>query len=217
MNLVIKPIETLTQILQEFIQKVITPPLEEVGLLFADHIKYWRLKNQVKIVEKAELFLKDNNIKTQKVSLKVLAPLLDAASFEEDESLQEKWAALLVHTVEMGSKANTTLYSSILRQLTNEDAEIFEYVYTVFIGGHSLRNGLFTEKRIIRVNRDKVLTVDDSLEKYNHYSEFGNFYIVLDNLIRLRLITEIQTTGDGLSMITVSDLGTRFMALCKFE
>jgi hypothetical protein len=52
-----------------------------------------------------------------------MAPLLEQCSLEEDEGLQEKWAALLAHTVSEGSELNSTLYSHILGQMTKSDAD----------------------------------------------------------------------------------------------
>ena len=91
MELKIQPLETLAQAAKEFLQKVVTPPLEELGLLFADSVKLWRFKNQVSILSKAENYLKEKEIKTRKVSLKIMVPLLEECSLEEDENLQDKW------------------------------------------------------------------------------------------------------------------------------
>jgi hypothetical protein len=56
-----EPMDTEKKIIEEgiavaknFLQKLINPPLEELGLLIADNIKLWRFKNQVKILTKAE-------------------------------------------------------------------------------------------------------------------------------------------------------------------
>jgi hypothetical protein len=119
-------LDQLAEIAKDFVQKAISPALEEVGGLFADQVRLYRFTRQVDIVLKAEAYLKKKNIKTKKVSLKVLAPLLEDCSLEEDEKLQERWAALLANTVSEGSTLDSTLYSHILSQLTRADAEVFE-------------------------------------------------------------------------------------------
>jgi len=64
-----------------------------VGML-NDLVKSWRWKNQVKIIKQAEVFLKQNDLKTSTVPLKILIPLLEKSSLEEEEILQNKWAKL---------------------------------------------------------------------------------------------------------------------------
>jgi len=40
-----------------FLEKIVIPPLEELGGLLEDQVKFLRFKNQVKIITKAEDFL----------------------------------------------------------------------------------------------------------------------------------------------------------------
>jgi hypothetical protein len=126
----LEPLKPLAEAAKDFLQKVITPTLEEVGLLMSDQVKLWRFKNQVNIVIKAERFLKEKGVKTKKVSLKVLAPLLEGASMEEDETLQEKWAALLANTVTEGTDLETTLFAHILSQMSSLDCKILSDIYS---------------------------------------------------------------------------------------
>ena len=61
----------------------------------ADQVRLRRFKNQVKIFERLNIYLKDKKIDPQKINLKVLAPLIEFASYEEDENLQELWSKLV--------------------------------------------------------------------------------------------------------------------------
>src|SRR5690606_19637241 len=67
------------------------PSIDEFGGILSDNIKLRRLKNQVKIFKKAEEYLRKNNIDPKSVNLKVLAPLIEYSSLEENEILQNKW------------------------------------------------------------------------------------------------------------------------------
>jgi hypothetical protein len=49
MEINIQPLDKIAEAAKDFLQKVITPPLEELGLLAADRIKLWRFKNQIEI------------------------------------------------------------------------------------------------------------------------------------------------------------------------
>jgi len=48
--------DLLAEAAKDFVQKVITPPLEEVGGILADKLKSYRFKNQVEILTKAEKY-----------------------------------------------------------------------------------------------------------------------------------------------------------------
>ena len=66
-----------------FIDRIVPNFVREYGGLFSDNVKYWRWKNQVKIVLKAQEFLDSSNIEPRKIPLKIIVPLLESASLEE--------------------------------------------------------------------------------------------------------------------------------------
>lgn len=76
------------------------PSINEMGGLIADNVRLRRFKNQIRIFSKAQKILRDKNIQPSKVSLKVLAPLIECSSLEENKTLQEKWANLIAHILE---------------------------------------------------------------------------------------------------------------------
>jgi hypothetical protein len=44
---------------KSFLDRLIGPSIDEVGLLIADPIRLWRFKNQIKILAKAQQIVKD--------------------------------------------------------------------------------------------------------------------------------------------------------------
>jgi aspartate carbamoyltransferase catalytic subunit len=201
----IKPLDTITETAKEFVQKVITPPLEEVGLMFADKVKLWRFKNQVNIVAKADEYLKSKGIKTRKVSLKIMAPLLEECSLEEDESLQANWIALLANTVSEGSQINSTIYSHILSQMTKDDATIFEIIYNNSTKTH------VSQDLSVTVKGFNVINVRGLIKMLPN----GAAFVSIDNLMRLRLIKDVKTHSLETEMVALTDLGFRFMSSCR--
>jgi Abortive infection alpha len=201
----LKPIDKIIDAGKEFLQKIISPPLEEVGLLFADKVKFWRLQNQLKVLLKAEDFLKANNIKTKKVSLKLLTPLLEDCSMEEDENLQEKWASLLANTIREDSKIDTTVFSYILSQITTTEAQIFDKIINRVIERADNKNG----ESITTFSYNQI---DHRALKINKNDIFNE----LDNLIRLRLLKEIDPGRTGL-LYQVTMLGLSFYRSCQFK
>lgn len=98
--------------------------------MIADQVKLRRFKNQVVIFEKAEKYLKDKNVDGLKVNLKVLAPMLEFSSYEEDTNLQELWAKLITNIL---SKPTSTLVQQnsieILNKISNDEAKILHHIY----------------------------------------------------------------------------------------
>lgn len=112
----------------EFAANVTGAPGKELGEWFADHIRYWRLKSQVKIIEKAQKVCDKHGIAPQRVKTNVLVPLLEQGSLEEDESMQEMWAALLANAASPDSEAVQPGFVTILGQLTPLDAEVLTVI-----------------------------------------------------------------------------------------
>jgi len=205
MEINIKPLEIVADTVKEFLQKVITPTLEETGLLFADKVKYWRFKNQINVLIKADEYLKLKGIKTRKVNIKVLAPMLEEISMEEEESMQTRWAALMANTVSEGSSINTTLYSHILGQMTSRDAELFDII------AHACTTVRKNEQVSVTVKEYTTIHADQLM----HINRDG--YVVIDNLLRLRLIKETRPESMDLEFVTLTDLGFRFITACRFQ
>lgn len=211
MEINIKALENLTDTAKDFVQKLIFPAAEEVGGLLADRLKLFRLKNQVDVLTRAQNYLNEKNIKTKKISLKVMAPLLENCSLEEDESLKEKWAALIANTVTEDSELESTLYSHLLSQITNRDAQIFQLIFT-----------LCTTKQegkafIYNLKQDTIVKASDLSHAFGWDISTSEYNLAIDNLLRLRLIKEVKTYGLTTEMVALSDLGFKFKLACDFK
>jgi hypothetical protein len=103
------------------------PSFHEVGGMIADQVKLRRFKNQVTIFTKAQKILKDKKIDPKKVSLKVLAPLIEYSSYEEEEGLQDKWAKLTAHVL---AEDDDIIFHqnciSILNKLSSLEAKLMD-------------------------------------------------------------------------------------------
>ena len=53
---------------KDFLDKLITPTVEETGLLMKDQIASWRFKNQIKALTKAMEICKKHNINPKQIS-----------------------------------------------------------------------------------------------------------------------------------------------------
>jgi hypothetical protein len=188
---------------KDFLQLVLEAPVEQIGLLQADAIKQWRVNNQITVVTKAQEIIKLRDGKTRKIPLKILVDLLEQACLEENKSLQDRWASLLANTVVINSQVNTTLYSHILGQLSQEDAALFDLICTM-----STKTNKYEEGQVMT----KIIAAQFVyIQKEDLHKTSQNAHIAIDNLIRLRLLrepTNLRMDGDHILM---TDLGFRFM------
>lgn len=103
---------------------------DEVGEMIADQVRLRRFKNQIKIFQKATDFLKDKQINSEKINLKVLAPLVEFSSYEEDENLQQLWAKLIKNIIVKPTPiALQQNCIEILNKISNEEAELLSYLF----------------------------------------------------------------------------------------
>jgi hypothetical protein len=112
----------------DFIDKIIPDFVKDSGGLFSDNVKFWRWKNQVKIVLKAREFLNSKNIEPQKIPLKILVPLLENASLEENHEIQDMWATLLSKYL-AGDKSIKFNFITTLKEISPLEVKVLDWLY----------------------------------------------------------------------------------------
>ncbi len=80
------------------------------------------------MLQKVENIVNLNNITIRRLPIKVLLPLLENASLEEDNDLQERWANLLVNYIDSAQNLHSTVFPYILSQLSSKEAIALDYI-----------------------------------------------------------------------------------------
>jgi hypothetical protein len=81
-------------------------------------------------VGKAERMAQKAGFSPQAVRIKILFPLLEGASLEEDEGLHTMWAALLANAASPASADKVRPgYIALLKQMSPDEAAILRWVY----------------------------------------------------------------------------------------
>src|SRR4051794_22266706 len=112
------------------LQKLFGPAFEEAGGIYGDKIRVYRMERQIELLEKTKKILNDHNLTPKAVNLKVLLPLMEAATLEDNSDMQARWAALLASAADDAdddSLHNT--FVEIMKQLTPTDAFIIDAFY----------------------------------------------------------------------------------------
>lgn len=110
------------------VKRMLGPAADELAEMWKDQIRLYRYERQLKCVEKAEKMCKDAGFTPQAVPPKILFPLLEGASFEEDEILHDMWASLLANAASPDPKKVRAGYLAILRQMEPDEAELLIWI-----------------------------------------------------------------------------------------
>lgn len=219
--------KSVTKTITSFIDKIITPTFEEVGGLIADQIRFFRYKNQVTILLKAERFHKSKGINPKQIPVKTLASFMEGASLEENQSMQEKWAALLANATDPDNNftGHLTLIQ-LLNQLTPDEAEVLDYMWKNYKEEHETPlSGNYYSVQILKEMKD--LSANDKLPVDEQEKEA----LIIDNLVRLNLIDHsFATTRRGFltsingnmhtyktDRVYLTTLGKRLIQECTFK
>ena len=165
---------------------------KEIGGIFGDRMRIKRLENQIKILDKANQIMEKNGLKPNQINLKVLVPLIEKSSLEEDEKLQEKWANLISNISSFPENGLEPKLVKTLSNLSSIEASILDYLHSKF---SFKRNSVFEQSKnsfrkyntIEEVELNRIqLYFKDVKEQFKLTEEFTNMYI--DNLESLGLI-----------------------------
>lgn len=168
------------------IEKLFGGSVEEIGGMWTDRLKIRRFERQVKLFERVQEIIADAGLEPRQIKDSISIPLLTAATLEDDETLQQKWAALLANAAD----PRTTIlpsFSSILAELSSDQARFLDALYRGFDGlGPASSDDTWALPPIhIRLEgRGRLFDLYTS----TGLSDPHSFKVALDTLRRLHLI-----------------------------
>ena len=125
------------------VRAIAGPASSELGLMLSDRVKAWRMNNLIRVSEKFDRICDErglNRYDLQSLSIDVGLPMLERASYEDDEELQEMWAKLMVSATSDTdpSEDSRDLYrtwTNILSQMSRWDCRLLSTVIEEGISG----------------------------------------------------------------------------------
>lgn len=146
-----------------------------VGPMFK-HLGEQALERAKQVAGKASGLLAAVGREPQPVEPKLLVPLVQAAALESDESLSNKWAALLANAADPAQwVVMQPGFVEVLRQLTPSDAVVLSRIY---------QDVLVAEEALLTYEPPSVVTQGMHAELGLQQKQFA---VSVDTLIRLRL------------------------------
>jgi hypothetical protein len=183
-----------------FISKVVGGASNQVGGILEDWAKYYRYKNLLIISDKVEALHKKRRLagKTVTIPARIAIPMLESASLEDNETLQNIWARLIANSMDPNfTQPLHPGYIEIIKQMSPDEAVIlnaFRQIesYPILFKDHvSLQS-----KRFLGFfgGFEQQPTYDGLYKEYLEFckalslKQTNNIRSFLDNLQRLRII-----------------------------
>ena len=129
-----------TEKLGGFIAKYVHGPMVIAMGIVEDKLKYQRWERQIRLMDRADEFLARRGLDgpTRAVPLKLAIPLIQGGSLEDDDVLQDQWAALLANAADGNQEYEVRrAFVSILEDLTPFDACNFIKLYETDVSASS--------------------------------------------------------------------------------
>ncbi|WP_447965149.1 Abi-alpha family protein [Nitrospira sp. Ecomares 2.1] len=172
-----------------FLSKYVGGSTEQAMGIVEDKLKYLRWERQIRLIERADSFLAERGLRqpSRNVPLQLAIPLIQGGSLEEDNTLQDRWAALLVNAADASSHVEVRrAFVSILEDLTSLDALLLEKIYAAtFVPDF--------EAEIWTTHLPECVT--DEKPNQENLRPSSRVELSLGNLTRLGLITPEMTYG----------------------
>lgn len=198
-------IEKTVDAAKGFLNKLITPSIEETGLLIKEKVTMWRFQNQIRTVNKAREYCIKHNISPKEISLKLLCPLLDYSGLEEETTMQDKWGILLANMVDSEQNIQSHVFPYLLSQISKNEFEVLEKINNQRLERitplkirleEQIKNNLAREKQIVAVLESLNNKKANPIEVLQLNAELKNLKLEEDRL--LREIEQHQTVPDHL-------------------
>jgi Abortive infection alpha len=156
-----------------------------------------RWERGIKLVERCEAFLRERGMAapTRQVPLKMVLPLIEAASLDDSDELLDLWATLLVNAADADSGVNVTRrLISILQDFEPLEAKCLQMIAS------KPRQGISTDQPPF----DSLVAARPEVE------------IALWNLVRLGCLQPVKYYDrPSVELVSVTMLGQQLFAACS--
>ncbi len=210
-----KSVETTEKILT-FLAKVFKEPIEQTSGMIGDRLKFIRWKRQVRIVDEVNKILEQKNItETRAVPPKFMIPILENATLEEDDNLQDIWIKLISNS--MNPNFNSEIryaYIEIIKSINPIDARVLKEFYEA-LTRQNLNLGNITAHSVPKEELSRALKISSE-----------ECIISIYNLFRVQCLAPAILTGGaklgsepitiykGADRVTMTPLGRNFVEAC---
>ena len=224
----IKGLETVEKV-GRFLAKILGEPLETGIGIVGDRLKFMRLERQLerqsRFVDRVAEINHKRGIDGKEISVspKLAIPILENASLEEDDLLQDLWAKL-ISSAQSKESSNIvrSAFIDIIKQLEVIDVLLLNTMFNGYVDAVGKDNIHNQSPRTVSFQKQSIISVLKINEKTYEDS--------VDNLMRVRCICsevkvmsgisqggENATIDKGYDSLCLTSFGVRFLIVCVKE
>ena len=205
-----------------FFAKVLGEPIEIATGILGDKLKFMRWERQVRLVDQVQKINQDRGIEGKEIPVapKIAIPIIENASLEENDLLQDLWAKLMSSS--QGKESSTEVRSAfidIIKQLEVIDVQILNAMFDGYVNAVGRKNIHKETPRKISFSKTDIM---NALQISEYIYEDA-----IDNLMRVRCVCsevkvmnsfsaggESMTVDKGYDSLNLTSLGVRFVVAC---
>jgi hypothetical protein len=228
-------VEGTLKSVHELILRLFGPAADEAGELFKDYVHHYRERKK-RFFETTLSKISKADIQPHPVPLKLLKPIIENATIEDNDELQDVWANMLSNAANSGDEGNVApVFPVILKELDIREVRFLNKLYETAL--ETKLKYVVKRPEVARVRYDRFnvyelqgiygQALDEELRFPNSRTlsreELQLFRFSLDVVLRNNLVDEIydviedrdnhrQTVG---SVFVLSTLGARFVCACR--
>ena len=115
--------------ISSFLDTVFKPGLQELGFLFKDEVRRWRLNNILRVLQKAKGKMDfDGQQLNLTANSRVGLSIMEECSKVDNEELQDLWAGLFVSACTINGRDDSNMnFVDLLRRMSSVEARILDY------------------------------------------------------------------------------------------
>jgi hypothetical protein len=193
--------------LAKSVSKLVDNPFSELSGIITDNLRYFRWKSAIKIMDKADKIKKERGFGDGAVPIKLLMPILEEGSKEqEDSEIIDLWANLLAMSCSETNSFDFTCIE-ILKQLTPTEANIIQNadILTEDIYLDSIATRLAALDQSVLTKFRSRFRHDDAYTLYNKYIKSDKYNEQLGEFITLLFAPDLLYYWSNMDIILASD------------
>jgi hypothetical protein len=177
------------------IARLAGPAADELGQMGGDTAREYRVRNAIKIFHRIEKMLTEAGITPEPISPRLFLPAIEAATVEDNESLQDLWAALMANAANPARRdAVLPSFVEILKQLLPEEATAIANLrdYTWGIHGEHPQPWMgMTDRGIFLGGFDNIQRFIPGTEESDSRTTDRHKIMLVDDLVRLGILDRL--------------------------
>jgi hypothetical protein len=193
------------------------PAAQEAGLILRDRMRMFRASRTQRFFETTQEMFEKQQVEPQPIPPKLLFAILENATLEDNDDLQDRWAMLLVNSCSPRGKDLLPSAPEILKQLNPWEVMLLQRCYNALT-----MKGVYPYPHPEDESQGSTVGgwVNDLRFKHGfdtHSMGYNyDFAIMSDNLLRLGLLRR-KELPEGKVDVVLTTLGYKFIELCQVE